>query len=314
VSSSKLSVLTEEERAARREAERLMTQQAAEALLTSEGWQRWLCVRAQVALRRYSLTNQLLIALQAPDASRVAGFKAWLRLGYCVRKGEKGLRIFAPAPPSKKKLDEWRQAGADPNSKPRTRFVLTSVFDRAQVAELPPPAEPAPLDPPIAEIDGEDLEPLLGPLVELAEEIGSPVTFESVPGGALGFYELESRRIVIEAAQSPNGKVRTLLHELAHALLRAEPPEQDLELTYAEEELVVECAAHVVCSVVGFDTGTASIGYLASWSEGASLETIRSRAAVIDAIAGRLEAVVVPEDGPSSPAAQPAANAEAVAA
>ena len=67
--------------------------------------------------------------MQKPDATRVAGFKAWLALGYCVRRGEKALRIFAPCPPSKAKLQAWRDAGADPAEKPRTFFRLTAVFD-----------------------------------------------------------------------------------------------------------------------------------------------------------------------------------------
>ena len=77
--------------------------------------------------------------MQKPDATRVAGFKAWLALGYCVRRGEKALRIFAPCPPSKAKLKAWRDAGADPAEKPRTFFRLTAVFDRSQVQSFPRP-------------------------------------------------------------------------------------------------------------------------------------------------------------------------------
>jgi hypothetical protein len=86
-------------------------------------------VRAQTGLRRYTLRNQLLLAMQKPDATRVAGFKAWLAMGYCVRRGETALRIFAPCPPSKTKLKAWRDAGADPAHKPRTFCRLTAVFD-----------------------------------------------------------------------------------------------------------------------------------------------------------------------------------------
>jgi antirestriction factor ArdC-like protein len=63
--------------------------------LTSDGWQRWVRVRAQGGLARLSLNNQLLVALSCPDATFVAGFQAWLKLGYCVRKGEKAIRIVA---------------------------------------------------------------------------------------------------------------------------------------------------------------------------------------------------------------------------
>lgn len=285
--------LTDDERAERREAERRLTQKASEALLTSEGWQRWLRVRAQVALRRYSIINQLLIASQRPEATRVAGFRAWLNLGYCVRRGERALRIYAPVPPSKRALEQWRADGSDPGRKPRTRFRLTAVFDRDQVDPLPPPAEPTPLDPPVVEVAGDGLETLLQPLTEFGGSIGSEVTFEPVPGTADGFYELASRRIVIDSALAPNAQVKTLLHELAHALLRVENDAEAGDLSYAEEELVVECVAHVVCSLVGLDASGYSIGYLASWSEGTSLEVLRSRAELIDGLARRLEDVVL---------------------
>ena len=84
---------TEAERAERREADRRRAQEAVEALRCSEGWQRWLGARRH--FHSYSFGNQLLIAQQCPGASAVAGFKAWLRLGYCVRRGETALRIFA---------------------------------------------------------------------------------------------------------------------------------------------------------------------------------------------------------------------------
>src|SRR3954464_2257067 len=137
--------LSEAEREQRRAADRAFVQQAVEQLRSSEGWQRWLSTRRH--FHSYSLRNQLLIAMQQPDATRVAGFKAWLALGCCVRRGETGLRIFAPCPPSKAKLQAWRDAGADPAERPRTFFRLTAVFDRSQVQELPRPAGPPPVGP-----------------------------------------------------------------------------------------------------------------------------------------------------------------------
>src|SRR3954454_2035289 len=80
--------LSEAERAERRARDRELTSRAVAQLRTSDGWQAWLKIRARTGLRRYSLTNQLLIALQDPTAKRVAGFRAWLALGYSVRKGE----------------------------------------------------------------------------------------------------------------------------------------------------------------------------------------------------------------------------------
>src|SRR3954452_2078833 len=147
--------LSEAEREQRRAAECAFVQQAVEQLRSSDGWQRWLTTRRH--FHTYSLRNQLLIAMQCPHATRVAGFKAWLALGYCVSRGERGLRIFAPCPPSKAKLKAWRDAGADPQHKPRTLFRLSAVFARSRAQELPPPAERAPLDPrAAAEIDGDE--------------------------------------------------------------------------------------------------------------------------------------------------------------
>lgn len=118
---------TEAERDRRRADEREQMREAVEALQTSEGWQRWLRLRRH--FHSYSFRNQLLIALQCPEATRVAGFRRWLELGYAVRKGEHGIKIAAPCPPSKKAVERWRRVGADPEDKPRTYFRLVAVFD-----------------------------------------------------------------------------------------------------------------------------------------------------------------------------------------
>src|SRR3954466_13915567 len=112
--------LSEAEREQRRAADRAFVQQAVEQLRSSQGWQRWLTTRRH--FHSYSLRNQLLLAMKKPDATRVAGFKAWLALGYCVRRGETALKIFAPCPPSKAKLEAWRQAGPEPAKKPGPFF------------------------------------------------------------------------------------------------------------------------------------------------------------------------------------------------
>jgi hypothetical protein len=217
--------LSEQERAERRRADREFAHRAVEQLRSSEGWQRWLATRRH--FHCYSLTNQLLIAMQRPAATRVAGFRAWLKLGYCVQRGERGIRIWVPIKPSRKQLEKWEQTGSDPAERPRPCFRLGPVFDREQVGPLPPPATPAPLDPPLREVTGEELAPVLPRLIELGREIGSAVEFEAIPGQRRGYYELESRRIAIRRDMAPNAQVKTLIHELAHALLRAERSEDD---------------------------------------------------------------------------------------
>lgn len=283
--------LTDEERAERRAAERALMAEAVEQLRTSEGWDRWLRVRRH--FHAYSLHNQLLIALQRPGATRVAGFRRWLSLGYAVRKGERAIRIWAPCPPSRKALEHWREEGADPKERPRTFFRLVPVFDRSQVDPLPEfPGGPADLDPPCRPVDGESLAHLSGPLRDLGASIGSEVRVREIAGEARGWYDPRTREIVVEEvgeAFSANAQVATAIHELAHALLRHDRREEDPRLSYAEEECVVECAAFSVCASVGLDTSGASVPYVAGWGEGGEIERY---AALIDRLAGRLEEAV----------------------
>jgi hypothetical protein len=282
--------LSDDERAARREADRQRAREAVEALRTSEGWRRWLSLRRH--FYRYSLANQLLIALQMPQATRVAGFRAWLKLGYAVRRGERAIKIWVPVPPSSKKLEEWRAAGGDPTDRPRTWFRLGPVFDRSQVEPLPPPAEPLPLDPPIVQLEGDELGWAWPRLVALAREVGSSVEIRPLPEGCGGSYDVTTRAIAINLAASVNQRIKTLIHEIGHALVRAEPDDDDAAMTYDEEELVVESVAFTVCGSLGIDTSGYSIPYLASWSEGGELATIERAAATIDRIARRIEAAV----------------------
>src|SRR3954452_7141455 len=179
--------LTDEGRQARREADRAKAREAVEALRSTDGWKRWLSCRRH--FHHYSLANQLLIALQMPDATRVAGFRAWLRLGYCVRRGEHALRIWVPIPPSKRALEEWKAGGEDAAARPKTHFKLGPVFDRSQVEALAPPAEPVPLDPPTPPSGGEDPAWWFPPLVELAVRIGAAVALEPLPEDVACYFD-----------------------------------------------------------------------------------------------------------------------------
>ncbi len=287
--------LSEEERAAKRTAEREQMQAAIEALRTSEGWKRWLKVRRH--FHTYSFHNQLLIASQCPEATRVAGFRSWLSIGYAVRKGEKGIRIWAPCPPSKKQLAEWKRAGANPLEKPNTYFRLVAVFDRSQVDALAEfPGGPVELELPSEPIDGDALAPLFQPLTTFGSSIGSPMTVAEIPGPAEGYYEPSTKKIRIQpvsAQFSPNAQVSVGIHELAHALVRHSHQDDDPKLTYAEEEVIAESVAYTVCSTVGLDTAGSSIPYLATWGEGAEGEPIERYAALIDRLARRLEDVAL---------------------
>lgn len=292
--------LTDTEREERRRAERELLTSAVAQLKTSDGWLAWLRVRK--AFRTYSMTNQLLIAMQNPNATRVAGFQKWLTLGRCVRKGEKAIRIFAPVPPSKKKLDEWRAAGSDPKERPRTLFKLASVFDVSQVDKLPPPAEVAELDAPFdLTVAGDELAELIepdGPLHALAAELGYSLSFPAREGGGSthGYCDPRARRIVVFADTTANSQAATAVHELAHALVRVDRQDADPVLDYAREELVAESVAYSVLASLGIDAGTSSIPYLASWSQTAPIETIEQHAKLIDRLAKRIEDAVLPSE------------------
>ncbi len=282
--------LNDQERAERRERERQLAVDAVEQLRSGEGWARWLRVRRH--FHTYSLRNQWLIAVQLEGATRVAGFKAWLKIGYAVRKGEHAIRIWAPCPPSARKLREWREAGAEPATRPRTHFRMARVFDRSQVDPLPDfPGGPLDLDLPIQPVDGDSLAALFGPLGEFAADVGSPIRVE--PGPSNGSYSLRDQRIRVNPVEedfSANAQVATAIHELAHALVRCDRQEDDPVLSYQEEEVIVECVAHGVCATVGLDTSGSSIPYMASWGTG---EEIERYAALVDRLARRLEEVVL---------------------
>jgi hypothetical protein len=127
--------LTDEERETRRAAQRELVRASIEQLRTSDGWQAYL--KARHRFPSYSWRNVLLILHQRPTTTRVAGFRTWLNLGYGVRKrpddvpeGAWAIRIWARCEPSRKRLQAWRDAGADPDERPRATYKLVSVFDR----------------------------------------------------------------------------------------------------------------------------------------------------------------------------------------
>ena len=117
--------LTEQERAERRRQDRERLQRAAEQLLTSEGWRCWVRVRSQAGLARLSISNQLLVALARPDATFVAGFNTWLRLGFAVRRGERAVAIIAPLP-----FKERDRMTGEETGDTMMLFKTVFVFDR----------------------------------------------------------------------------------------------------------------------------------------------------------------------------------------
>jgi hypothetical protein len=274
-----------------------LVRRAVEELRCSEGWRRWLEVRAR--FRRYSAHNSLLIACQRPTATRVAGMAAWRALGWRVMRRPAGvpegawaIRIWAPVVPSRQEVERWQKAGEPPDLRPRVRFRLVCVYAQDQVEPDPRAARTAAIEPPITPLSGEQLAGALGRLEQLAAELGCRVIRESL-GGPFGCYEPAGRVIALEATASIDQQAKTLAHELSHALVRLDRRPGDPGLSYGEEELVAESAAYTALLSAGFDSGSYSIPYVAGWAQAAPLAALERAAGLVDRIAGRLESALL---------------------
>jgi antirestriction protein ArdC len=215
-------------------------------LTSSDQWRRYLDFQAR--FHRYSAGNVLLVLAQRPDATRVAGFRAWSAHGRAVRKGERAIWILAPMVHSRS-CDE-----AD--TEPRVRgFKWVPVFDVSQTegGELPSVCRP---------LSGDDGGADFGRLVEIAQLIGFRVEDHRFEGATNGDCCHSRRRIRVEADRSPRQRVKTLAHELAHAILH----ETVGDLSVAELE--AESTAYVVCQHLGIDTAEYTFGYVATWAGG----------------------------------------------
>jgi hypothetical protein len=290
------SVVSEADREQRRAEDRQRLAQAAEQLLCSEGWQRWERTRAANGLSRYSINNQLLIALQTDGtATFVAGFRAWLKLGYAVRKGERAIRILAPIP-VKHRDEQPPDRDAQDQARQRVLFRSVAVFDRRQVSPVDG-ADPAPLEAPCEPLTGDSHAHLLERLTVFAASIGFTVDAEKLDGAAGGWCDPDAKRIVIDAGLPGNARVRVLVHELAHALgvgYRRFGRER--------AEVIVDTVTFVVCGSVGLDVSGESIPYVAGWGEDGALEAVTEFATVIDELARRLEVAVTDPEQESAAA------------
>ena len=246
----------------------------------------------------YSFGNVMLILMQNPAASRVAGFHTWKKVfGRNVKAHENGLKIFAPSPyrrfVEQDKLDKDGKPVLDATGKPlreRTlvqymRFRIVTVFDISQTEgkELPSIG--------VSELSGN-----VDQFGELANAITSvspvPILYEAPHGAAKGCFNHVTEEILIRPGMSQKQTVKTMLHEISHATLHRHKKNEPLTKDQHTREVEAESVAYVVCQHFGIDTSDYSFGYVAGWSKGkeldelkASLDTIRSCAAgLIDAI------------------------------
>ena len=263
-------------------------------LFESDKYQQYLQTMSR--FHRYSVNNQMLIYMQNPNATLVAGFNKWHdQFGRNVKKGEKGIKIIAPTP-YKKKIEETK---LDPDTKlpilddngnevkvekeiQIPMFRVVSVFDVSQTAGKPLPQLASDLSGNVQNYDA---------LLEAIKRSSSvPITFEPI-SNADGYFSLDEQKIVIRDGMSEVQTVSALLHELAHSKLhnrtkddKVQTDEQDADkpkLDRNTEEVQAESISFAVCAYYGIKTDENSFGYIASWSNGkelselkASLETI----------------------------------------
>ena len=265
-----------------------LTQEAMEAVRTTEGWQRWLGVRSH--LGSHGLHNQLLIARQRPGAQRVAGSREWLTSGYQVRSGERAIRVWAYVAASKRAVRDWEEAGSAPEEKPQGELRLVPVFDQGQVRPLPERLERVEEESRARSTNAHRLICLLGQLIKFASEIGSPVNFEPIASAVRGYHEPGTGEIVIDASPDfpPVARARRLIYELANVLIDEDPHRRRLMLRDGERELVARSVTYCVCAASGPTGNSKLIAVPADWATDSSVEAVRY-AALVDRIAGRLE-------------------------
>ena len=284
-------------------------EQGIKELFESERFKEYL--RTMSKFYSYSFNNTLLIAMQKPDATYVAGYTSWQRNFHRqVMKGEKGIKILAPAPyktqEEREKIDPSTQKPMlDADGKPvtetveimRPAFKVVSVFDVSQTdgKELP--------DIMVDQLTG-DVERYEDFWRVLKEVSPVPVELEKIEGGAHGYYHLVDKRIAIDEGMGEMQTIKTLIHEIAHAKLHAIDPDaktapEDRKDRHTKE-VEAESVAYTVCQRYGIETSDYSFGYIAGWSSDketkelkSSLETIRKTAAeMIESIDAKLKELV----------------------
>ena len=277
-------------------------EQGVSDVFSSDNYKQFLDTMAKFP--RYSVNNNILIMLQKPDAQMCQSFTGWKEMGRFVKKGEKGIKILAPAPYTiqreQTKLDDRGNPMLDKDGEPIMEsveikvnaFKVVSTFDVSQTEgkELPTLG----VDELTGGVDG------YGTFMEALKEVCPvPMTFENIEGGAKGFYSQTEKRIAIQEGMSEAQTVKTAIHEMAHQKLHAienNGPKQ----TRGSKEVEAESVAYTVCQHYGIDTSDYSFSYVAGWSEGkempelkASLDTIRRAASeMITAIDEKVEELV----------------------
>ncbi|EOS72246.1 hypothetical protein C817_05677 [Dorea sp. 5-2] len=254
-------------------------------LFESEKYRNYLSTMSK--FHNYSFNNTLLIALQRPDASLVAGYQAWQKnFNRHVKRGEKGIRILAPAPykikEERDKLDPVTgEVMLDKDGMPQTEevevkipsFRAVSVFDVSQTDGEPlPELEAKEL---LSTVEG--YEDFIKAITYVAP---APIGFEDIPGASKGYFNIEENRIAVQEGMSESQTLKTMVHETAHSMLHNKEVSKEDILAPAKDrntkEVEAEGVAFTVCSHFGIDTSEYTFGYIAGWSSGRDMKELKS--------------------------------------
>ena len=267
-------------------------EQGLQDLFNSDSYRNYLSTMSK--FHNYSFNNTLLIAMQKPDATLVAGYKAWQKnFERHVNKGEKAIRILAPTPykikEERDKIDPVTQELLlDKDGNPQKEeveitipaFRAVSVFDVAQTDGKPIPELAA--KELLSDVEGYQ------DMIRAVEAISPvPIELEEIAGDSKGYYDREAKRIAVQENMSEGQTLKTMIHEVAHSKLHSKEVEQDEQMKKDRntKEVEAESIAYTVCQHFGVDTSDYSFGYIAGWSSGrdtkelrASMDTIRRTA------------------------------------
>lgn len=260
-------------------------------LFESEKYKTYLSTMSK--FHNYSFNNTLLIAMQKPEATLVAGYKAWQKnFERHVNKGEKAIRILAPAPykikEERDKLDPVTgEMMFDENGMPQKEqvevtipaFRAVSVFDVSQTDGKP-----------IPELEAQELlstvegyEDFVQALMNVAPV---PIGFEDIPGDSKGYFHTEEKRIAVQENMSESQTLKTMVHEVAHSMLHNKEINRDdlMEVPAKDrntKEVEAESVAYTVCQHFGIDTSDYSFGYIVGWSSGKDMKELKSSLDII---------------------------------
>lgn len=258
-------------------------EQGLQDLFNSDSYRNYLSTMSK--FHNYSFNNTLLIAMQKPDATLVAGYKAWQKnFERHVNKGEKAIRILAPAPykikEERDKIDPVTQELLlDKDGNPQKEeveitipaFRAVSVFDLSQTDGKPIPELTA--KELLSDVEGYQ------DMIRAVEAISPvPIELEEIAGDSKGYYDREAKRIAVQENMSESQTLKTMIHEVAHSKLHSKEVEQDEQMRKDRntKEVEAESVAYTVCQHFGVDTSDYSFGYIAGWSSGRDTKELRS--------------------------------------